>query len=106
MPGIVPLAVATIQGTSTLQSGSEVLYTSTGNVLLSVIITNTTDTDGEAYVFINTSSFPTAPQIAYKLSIPAYNSYETFRFSTDLNDEVSIAGSAGLVFYAQGIDQA
>jgi hypothetical protein len=72
---------------------------------MSVIITNTTATDGEAYVYVETSSFPTAPQIAYKLPIPAYNSYETFRFATDLDDEVSIAGSAGLVFYAQGVEQ-
>ena len=72
---------------------------------MSVIITNTTATDAEAYVYIETSSFPTSPQIAYKLPIPAYNSYETFRFATDLNDEVLVAGSAGLVFYAQGIEQ-
>jgi hypothetical protein len=105
MAGIVPLAVFTMNTASTPSSGAEVLYTSTGDVLMSVIITNTTATDGEAYVYIDTTSFPTSPQIAYKLPIPAYNSYETFRFATDLADEVIIAGSEGLVFYAQGIEQ-
>lgn len=105
MAAIVPLAVLTLNSDSTYESGSDILYVSTGDVLASVIITNTLNTDAEAYVFINTNSFPTSPQIAYKLPIPAYNSYETFRFAMDLNDELSIAGSAGLVFYAQGIDQ-
>jgi hypothetical protein len=105
MAGIVPLAVTTLNSTSTPTSSPTLLYTSTGDVLMSVIITNTTGIDCEAYVYVETTSFPTAPQIAYKLPIPAYNSYETFRFATDLADEVFIAGSAGLVFYAQGIEQ-
>lgn len=106
MAGILPLGVVTIETDSTYESGSEIIYTSDGDILASVIVTNTTNTDGEAYVFINTTSFPTSPQIAYKLPIPAYNTYETFRFALDPGDELSVAGSAGLVFYAQGIAQA
>ena len=105
MAGIVPLAVATLNSASTPGETATLLYTSTGDVLMSVIITNTTAIDAEAYVYVETTSFPTSPQIAYKLPIPAYNSYETFRFATDLADEVLVAGSAGLVFYAQGIEQ-
>jgi hypothetical protein len=37
--------------------------------------------------------------------VPAYNSYETFRFGVNPTDVVKVAGPAGMAFYVQGIDQ-
>jgi hypothetical protein len=43
--------------------------------------------------------------IAYNLTVPAYNSYETFRFGVNPTDVIKVAGPSGMAFYVQGIDQ-
>jgi hypothetical protein len=105
MAAILPLAAAEITSDSTFETGSSLLYTSTGNVLANVLVTNTSSVEAECYVFITTSTFSSSPQIAYRIPVPARNTYETFKFTMDLGDELRVAGHAGLVFYAQGIDQ-
>ena len=72
-----------------------VAFTATGNYLLSVIATNTAATDAEIYVYVVPSgTSQTSAQwglITYKLPLPAYNSYETFRFGVNDTDTVKYA---------------
>lgn len=101
-----PLGNVLLTTDSTDQSGAQQIYDVNGaNPLLSVIVTNTTDTDGEFYIFVTTTTFPTGVIIAYKQPLSGYNTYETFRFALDTDDVLYVAGSAGLSFYAQGIEQ-
>ena len=73
----------------------------------SVIATNTAATDAEIYIYVVPSGASETGYglIAYKLTVPAYNSYETFRFGVNPTDVVKVAGPAGMAFYVQGIDQ-
>jgi hypothetical protein len=83
-------------------------FTATGDYLLSVIATNTTDTDAEIYVYsvpFGSSNPEEWVLVAYKLPLPAYNSYETFRFGVNDTDTVYVAGSAGVQYSVQGIEQ-
>lgn len=86
-----------------------VAFEATGAFLISVIATNTTDTDAEIYIY----SVPAGASgdqdlwalLAYKLPLPAYNSYETFRFGVNNTDTVYVAGSAGIQYFVQGLEQ-
>lgn len=101
-----PLGNVLLTTDSTAESGGEILYDVDGaNPLLSVIVTNTTADDAEFYVYVTTTTFPTGVIIAYKQPLSGYNTYETFRFALDTDDVLYVAGSAGLSFYAQGIEQ-
>lgn len=77
----------------------------------SVIATNTTGSTGAVYVYVIpggptiTNDSDNYGLIAYNLSISGYNTYETFRFALNQGDEVWVAGSAGIAYYLQGIDQ-
>ena len=88
-------------------SGGTTLFTADDNYLLSVIASNTKSTDGSIYVYV----VPTGATednygiIAYSLPVSGYNSYETFRFGVNPTDVVKVAGSEGMAFYIQGIDQ-
>ena len=102
---IKPLGNVLLTEDSTEADGEELYDADGANPLISVIVTNTTDTDGEFYIYVTTTSFPTGLIIAYKQPLSGYNTYETFRFALDGDDTLYVAGSAGLSFYAQGIEQ-
>lgn len=106
MAGIERLAIYDQTTTAAFGSGNTV-FTATGNFLVSVIATNTTATDAEIYVTLKTSggSETAGALIAHKLPLPAYNSYETFRFGMDNTDAIVVAGSGGVRFFVQGIEQ-
>jgi hypothetical protein len=100
--GIVNDAAGTVYG-----SGN-VAFAATGSYLVSVIATNTAATDAEIYIYIVPVGFTSETEfglLAYKLPLPAYNSYETFRFGVNNTDEIYVAGSAGVRYLVQGISQ-
>lgn len=107
MAGIQNLAIYDAASSSVFGSGATA-WTSTGNYLVSVIATNTTATDAEIYVTLKTAagSETAGALIAHKLPLPAYNSYETFRFGVNNTDVIKVAGSAGVRYFVQGIEQA
>ena len=107
MAGIANLAIHNATTTTAFGSGTSI-WTSNGNYLLSVIATNTTEATVEIYVTVKTSAGTetNGALIAHKLPIPAYNSYETFRFGVNDTDSVVVAGSAGVRYFVQGILQA
>lgn len=100
--GVVDDAAGTVYGSGNLA------FTANGNYLLSVIATNTAATDAEIYIYVVPSGWTSNTEwglITYKLPVPAYNSYETFRFGVNDTDEVYVAGSAGVRYTVQGINQ-
>jgi hypothetical protein len=106
MAVLKPLGNVFLSTASTDVSGFQELYDTDGaSPLVSVIVTNTASTDAEFYIFVTTTSFPTGLIIAYRQPLSGYNTYETFRFALDSDDVLYVAGSAGLSFYAQGIEQ-
>lgn len=107
MAGIQNLAIYDATTSAAFGSGNTV-WTATGNYLVSVIATNTTETDGEIYVTVKPSAGTEigGALIAHKLPLPAYNSYETFRFGVNNADAIVVAGSAGVRYFVQGILQA
>lgn len=107
MAGIQNLAIHNATSTTTFGSGTSI-WTADGNYLISVIATNTTASDVEIYVTLKTStgSETGGALIAHKLPLPAYNSYETFRFGVNNTDSVYIAGPSGVRYFVQGIIQA
>lgn len=78
----------------------------------SVIATNTGATNGAIYIYVipggptMTTDVDDYGLIAYNLSLSGYNTYETFRFALNEGDEVWVAGSEGIAYYMQGIEQA
>jgi hypothetical protein len=106
MAGIQRLAIYDQTSAAAFGSGNTA-YTATGNYLVSVIATNTTANDAEIYVTLKTSAGTenNGALIAHKLPLPAYNSYETFRFGMNNTDVVVVAGSAGIRFFVQGVEQ-
>jgi hypothetical protein len=84
-------------------------FEAAGSYLVSVIAANTAATDAEIYVYsvpFGTSGDPDLwALVAYKLPLPAYNSYETFRFGVNNTDSIYVAGSAGVRYFVQGIEQ-
>ena len=107
MAGIQNLAIYNATSNAAFGSGSTI-WTAPGNYLISIIATNTTGTNGEIYVTVKTStgSETDGALIAHKLPLPAYNSYETFRFGVNNTDSIVVAGSAGVRYFVQGILQA
>ena len=107
MAGIQNLAIHNAASATTVGSGT-LVWTADANYLVSVIATNTGATDAEIYVTVKTATGTEAggALIAYKLPLPAYNSYETFRFGVNNTDAIYIAGSAGIRYFVQGIEQA
>lgn len=108
MAGIQNLAIYDATTATVLGTNGVGIWVSTGNYLVSVIATNTTDAPVEISVSVKTASGDEeeGALIAYKLPIPAYNSYETFRFGVNNTDAIHIAGSAGVRYFVQGILQA
>lgn len=107
MAGIQRLAIYDATADTELGDGVGI-WVSTSNYLVSVIATNTTALDGEISVALKTAAGDEedGALIAYKLPLPAYNSYETFRFGVNNTDAVHIAGSSGIRYFVQGIEQA
>ena len=108
MAGINRLAVVDDATGTSFGEGIEA-FVAPGNYLVSVIAANTTATDAEIYIYsvpFGTSGDPDLWAIlAYKLPLPAYNSYETFRFAANTTDSVYVAGSAGVRYFVQGLEQ-
>jgi hypothetical protein len=104
--GIRNLSIYNQTSTTAFGSGNTA-YTATGNYLVSVIATNTSANDAEIYVtLVPTSGTETGGAlIAHKLPLPAYNSYETFRFGMNNTDVIKVAGSGGVRFFVQGVEQ-
>jgi hypothetical protein len=104
--GIQRLAIYDQASAAAFGSGNTA-YTATGNYLVSVIATNTTATDAEIYVTLipSAGSETAGALIAHKLPLPAYNSYETYRFGMNNTDVIKVAGSAGIRFFVQGVEQ-
>ena len=107
MAGIQRLAIYDATSSSAFGSGAPA-WTADSNYLVSVIATNTAATDAEIFVTLKTAtgSETAGALIAHKLPLPAYNSYETFRFGVNDTDVVTVAGSAGVRYFVQGIEQA
>ena len=106
MAGIQNLAIHDATSATTVGSGT-LIWTADANYLVSVIATNTGTTDAEISVTVKTSGGTEAggALIAYKLPLPTYNSYETFRFGLNDTDAIYIAGSAGVRYFVQGLEQ-
>jgi len=107
MAGIERLAVARLSSTIAYGASGTTLFTSADYYLVSVVATNTTAVDVEIYVYVIPSGASETGYglIAYKLIVPAYNSYETFRFGVNPTDVIKVAGPSGVAFYLQGLDQ-
>lgn len=108
MAGIERLGVTKLSSSVSFGSGGTTLFTASDNYLCSVIATNTESTDATIYIYVIPSGATTESQyalLAYSLTLPGYNSYETFRFSVNNGDVVKVAGSANISYYIQGIDQ-
>lgn len=84
------------------------IFTATNPFLVSVIVTNPTGVNGETTLYVVPDA-ETDPDnyglITYELLIPPHNSYETFRFAMNNDDVLYAAGSEGLSYYVQGIDE-
>jgi hypothetical protein len=107
MAGIQRLGIVNDASGSSYGYGNQA-FAATGNYLVSVIATNTASTDAEIYVYVVPADWESNTEwglIAYKLPLPAYNSYETFRFGVNDTDEIYVAGSAGVRYLVQGILQ-
>lgn len=101
--GITKLATEVAFGSS-----GTTLFTADDNYLLSVIAANTHSTDAIVYVYVVPAGVTNTDHygiIAYSLPVSGFNVYETFRFGVNPTDVVKVAGSEGLAFYIQGIDQ-
>lgn len=108
MAGITRLGVTKLASAVAFGSGGTTAYTATDNFLLSVIATNTEATNASIYIYVIPSGATTEAEyglIAYSLPLSGYNTYETFRFGVNNGDVVKVAGSAGVSYYVQGIDQ-
>jgi hypothetical protein len=108
MAGIQRLGVTNLASAVAFGSGGTTAYTATDNFLLSIIATNTEATNASIYIYIIPSGATTEAEyglIAYSLPLSGYNTYETFRFGVNNGDVVKVAGSAGVSYYVQGIDQ-
>lgn len=107
MAAIERLGVVRLSTDVAYGSSGTTIFTATDSYLISVIAFNTTSTNGEIYVYVIPSGASETGYgiIAYALPISGNNGYETFRFGVNNTDVVKVAGSAGMAFYAQGIDQ-
>jgi|LauGreDrversion4_2_1035121.scaffolds.fasta_scaffold492288_3 hypothetical protein len=106
--GIERLGITKLASAVAFGSSGTTAFTATDNFLVSVIASNTVSTDAEIYVYVVPSGATTSAEyglIAYSLPLSGYNTYETFRFAMKNNDVLKVAGSAGVSFYVQGIDQ-
>jgi hypothetical protein len=109
--GISNLGV--VDNPTTIAYGSGLLaFTADANYLCSVIVSNYQLTDAEVYVYVvpqgsvNYSDETSWGQVAYKVELEGYTTFETIRFGINDTDEIWVAGTGGLRFFVQGIEQA
>lgn len=103
------LRLATAAPAAAAFGSGTAIYTAAEPTLVSVIAANTTDEDVFVYIY----SVPTGSEsnqaawgiIAYNLPISTGNSYETFRFAMNEDDDLYVAGSAGVAYFVQGAGQ-
>ena len=107
MAAIERLGVTKLTSDVAYGASGTTVFTANDKYLISVIAANTVSTDGRIYVYVVPSGASVANYgiIAYALPVSGFNSYETFRFGVNNTDVVKVAGSSGLAFYVQGIDQ-
>lgn len=108
MAGIERLGVQKLTTSVAFGSSGTTLFTAGDNYLVSVVATNLASTDASIYVYVIPSGATTEAEyalLAYSLTLPGYNSYETFRFAVNSGDVVKVAGSADVSYYIQGLDQ-
>lgn len=111
MAGIANLGVVDDAVGTTYTSGL-LAFTADASYLCSVIVSNYELTDAEVYVYVipegsvNYSDETTWAQIAYKVELEGYNVFETIRFGINATDEIWVAGTAGVRYFVQGIEQA
>lgn len=89
-------------------SGGTTIFTADDNYLVSVIAVNMKATDGIIYVYVVPTGATTTADygiIAYAFPVSGFNGYETYRFGVNPTDVIKVAGSEGIAFYLQGIDQ-
>ena len=95
---------------SIFELDGDLLFDATAHdYLASVIATNTLASAGSLFVYIvpeNETVEANYGLIAYNLTISGYNTYETFRFAINQGDQLYVAGSQGIAYYLQGIEQA
>ena len=111
MAAILDLGTGYI-GTAIGIESSITLFTAPAPHLLEVIATETHGEDANIYIFIKHvgDDLEDEPEdfygwMAYNLPLPGYNSYQTFRFAINASDSICVAGSAGVSFHVQGIEQ-
>jgi hypothetical protein len=76
--------------------------------LVDVIATNLSGDDGVIYVYVKhvgDTDYTKYSWIAFNLPLPSQNSYTTSKFAINQGDSLYVAGSAGISFHAQGMDQ-
>lgn len=111
MSAIIDLGTAHIS-TETAIEDAVVAFESEAVYLLEVIATDISGNDGNIYIFIKHTGddAQTNPEnhygwMAYNLPLPGYNSYQTFRFAINNGDSICVAGSPGVSYHVQGIEQ-
>lgn len=113
MAGIQNLGVVDNPSTTNYDTTTgHLAFTADSNYLCSVIVSNYELTDAEVYVYVvptgstNYTNEDSWAQIAYKVELEGYNTFETLRFGINNTDEIWVAGTGGLRFFVQGIEQA
>lgn len=107
MAAIERLGVTKLTSDVAYGASGTTVFTANDKYLISVIAVNMESTDGRIFVYVVPSgaSVDGYGVIAYALPVSGYNAYETFRFGVNNTDVVKVAGSSGMAFYVQGIDQ-
>lgn len=111
MSAILDLGTAYIDPAISI-SNAITAFTAPTPYLLEVIATETHGDDANIYIFIKHvgDDLEESPEdyygwMAYNLPLPGYNSFQTFRFAINAGDSICVAGSAGVSFHVQGIEQ-
>jgi hypothetical protein len=106
--GVVNDAAGTVYG----QGGGVKAFTADANYLCSVIVSNYSALDANVYVYVipqgstNYTDETKWGQVAYNAEVEGYTVFETIRFGINNTDEIWVAGSAGVRYFVQGIEQA
>ena len=92
---------------STYTSGTLVV-TADVDYIMEVIATYLTINDAVIYIYVQRSgeeSYTHHSWVAFNLPLPSQNSWTSPKFAITLGDSLYVAGSAGVSFHAQGMDQ-
>lgn len=107
MAAIERRAIAQLSADVAFGTGTT-LFTADDHYLVSVIAVNMKATDGVIYVYVVPAGAISESEygiISYSFPISGFNGYETYRFGVNPTDVIKVAGTAGVAFYLQGIDQ-